>query len=82
MAVLIIGDKITVVADKAQASLFLRVTSLVEGINKKLYIAKHVESEIKSAPTPPELQALLKQTGVVYVREDLVLEPDSRQQDG
>lgn len=72
-AVIIREDKVTIVADKPPASLYLRVTSLVEGINKKLYFGKHVEAEIKSDLAEEEFQSLLKQTGVVYVRDDVLM---------
>jgi serine/threonine protein kinase len=69
-AVIIREDKATVVADNPPASLYLRVTSLIEGINKKLYFGKHVEAEIKGDLAEEEFQRLLKQTGVVYLRDD------------
>ncbi len=74
-AVIIREDKVTVVADKPPASLYLRVTSLIEGINKKLYFGKHVEAEIKSDLAEDEFRSLLKQTGVVYVRDDVLASP-------
>jgi serine/threonine protein kinase len=69
-AVIVREDKVTVVADKPPASLYLRVTSLVEGINKRLYFGHHVEAEIRGDLPEEEFQSLLKQTGVVYVRDD------------
>ena len=69
-AVIIREDKVTVVVDKPQASLYLRITSLIEGINKKLYFGKHVEVEVKSELAEQEFQGLLRQTGVVYIRDD------------
>ncbi len=69
-AVLIREDKVTVVVDKPQAAVYLRVTSLIEGINRKLYFGKHVEAEVRSELAEPEFENLLRQTGVVYVRDD------------
>jgi serine/threonine protein kinase len=69
-AVIIREDKVTVVVDKPQASVYLRVTSLIEGINKKLYFGKHVEAEVRSELAEQEFQNLLRQTGVVYIRDD------------
>ena len=60
------------VADGAPASLALRVTSLVEEINGKLFIGKHVTAEIKTDLADAEFQSLLKQTGVAYVRPDVL----------
>jgi serine/threonine protein kinase len=73
-AVIIREDKVTVVVDKPQASVFLRVTSLIEGINKRLYFGKHVEAEVKSDLPEEEFQRLLHQTGVAYVRDDVIRE--------
>jgi serine/threonine protein kinase len=69
-AVIVREDKVTVVVDKPQASVYLRVTSLIEGINKKLYFGKHVEAEVRGELAEAEFQNLLRQTGVVYVRDD------------
>jgi len=69
-AVLIREDKVTVVVDRPQAGIYLRVTSLIERINRKLYFGRHVEAEVKSELAEAEFQNLLNQTGVVYVRAD------------
>jgi serine/threonine protein kinase len=74
-AVIVREDKVTVVADKPPAGLYLRVTSLIEGVNKKLYFGKHVEAEIKSDVAEAEFQNLVKQTGVVYIRDDALAAP-------
>jgi serine/threonine protein kinase len=73
-AVIIREDKVTVVVDKPLASIYLRVTSLIEGINKRLYFGKQVEAEVRSELAEEEFQRLLHQTGVVYVRDDAALE--------
>ncbi len=69
-AVIIKEDKVTVVVDAPQAWLYLRVTSLIEGINKRLYFGKHVEAEVQSEPGRRRIPSLLSQTGVVYVRDE------------
>jgi serine/threonine protein kinase len=69
-AVIVKEDKVTVVADKPPAALYLRVTSLIEGINKRLYFGKHVEAEVRSDLAEEEFQKLLRQTGVVYLRDE------------
>ena len=71
-AVLIRPESIIVVADGTSASLSLRVTSLVDEINGKLFIGKHVAAEIKTDLADAEFQGLLKQVGVVYVRQDVL----------
>jgi len=69
-AVIVKEDKVTVLADKPQANLYLRVTSLIEGINKRLVFGKHVEAEVRGELSEEEFQKFLRQTGVVYVRDD------------
>ncbi len=68
--VVIREDKVTVVVDHAQASLYLRVGSLIDEINKKLYFGKHVEAEVRDEVSDEEYRNLLRQTGVAYVRDD------------
>jgi len=69
-AVIVSGDKVTVVADRPPAALYLRVTSLIEGVNKKLYFGRHVEAEVRGDIPEAEFQSLVKQTGVLYIKED------------
>jgi serine/threonine protein kinase len=69
-AVIVKEDKVIVLADKPQAALYLRVTSLIEGINKRLVFGKHVEAEVREVVAEEEFQKLLRQTGVLYVRDD------------
>jgi serine/threonine protein kinase len=74
-AIRIEDDKITVVADQAQANLYIRVNSLVENLNKKLYIGKHVEAVVKDDLSSEEFQSMLRETNIVYVRDDIILTP-------
>ncbi len=69
-AVVIKEDKATVVVDRAAANVYLRVNSLVEEINRKIYFGNHVVADIKSELDEEEFRAVLRETGVVYVRED------------
>jgi tRNA A-37 threonylcarbamoyl transferase component Bud32 len=69
-AVVIKEDKATVVVDKPAANVYLRVNSLIEEINRRIYLGKHVEADIKSELDEEEFRAVLRETGVVYVRED------------
>ncbi len=72
-AVLVQGNRVIVVAEEAQAGLYLRVTSLIDGINKKLYFGRHVTAEVQAALADEDLQTMLRQTGVMYVRNDILL---------
>jgi predicted Ser/Thr protein kinase len=70
-AVISRDDRLTVVMDKAPAKDYLRITALIEEMNGKLYLAKPVPAEVKTVADEGELQPMLRQVGVVYVREDL-----------
>ncbi len=72
-AVIIRQDRVTVVVDKAPASAYLRITSLVDEINGKFFVGKPVSAEIKSEMPEADFQTLLRQVGVVYVRNDVLL---------
>jgi len=69
-AVIVREDRVIVVVDKAQASVYLRVTSLIEEINRKLFFGKHVEAEVRDEVADEEFRNLLRQTGVLFVRDD------------
>ncbi len=72
-AVRIHGDSITVVLDKAKASQYIRINSMVDGINKKLYFGKHVEVAVQDDLSEEEFQRMLRETGITYVRDDIIL---------
>lgn len=69
-AVIARQDQVTIVVERAPASVYLRITGLIDEINKSLFVGKHVAAEIKSDPDEAELRSLLRQVGVVYVRPD------------
>jgi serine/threonine protein kinase len=74
-AVIIREDEVTVVLDKAPARTYIRITSFIDAINSKLFIGKPLKAAIKDDLAEQEFQRLLRQTGVVYVRDDVVLGP-------
>jgi hypothetical protein len=74
-AIVIRENLVTVVLDRAQAKIYLRINDLLETVNKKLYFGKPVSSVVKDDLSPEEFQALLREPGVVYVREDIFLGP-------
>jgi serine/threonine protein kinase len=73
-AVRIHGDQIIISVDKAPAKLYIRVNSLVDEINRRLYIAKPVEAAVRDDMSTDEFQTLLRGSNIVYVRDDIVLE--------
>lgn len=72
-AVRIQGDSITVVLDKAKASQYIRINSMVDAINKKLYFGRHVEVTVRDDLSKEEFQRMLREPGVAYVHDDIIL---------
>ena len=70
-AISIRENQITVIAEKAQAKLYIRVNSLIDSINNKLYIGKHLEVTVRDDLAPEEFQSILRESGIVYVRDDI-----------
>jgi serine/threonine protein kinase len=67
-------DRVTVVLDKAPAKTYIRIHSQVESLNSRLFFGKPATVEIKDDTGEAELKKLVRQSGVVYVREDVALE--------
>src|SRR5512137_2603805 len=63
-------DRIIVAVDKAPAKVYIRITALVEELNRSLFIGKDIRAEIRTEISPGEASALVTQMGVVYARED------------
>ena len=77
-AVRIQGDSITVVLDKAKASQYIQINSMVDAINKKLFIGRNVEVAVRDDLSEGEFQRLLRESGIQYVRDDIILEPETK----
>jgi len=71
-AVRIQGDAVTVVVDRGRAGLYIRVNSLVDDLNKKLYVGRHIETSVRDDLSPEELRQMLREPGVAFVRDDIV----------
>lgn len=63
------GNVITVVVENAKATLYIRLNSLLESANQKLFYGDPLELAVRDDLTAPEIQALLREPGVSYVRE-------------
>ncbi|MCU0243723.1 MAG: serine/threonine protein kinase [Acidobacteria bacterium] len=63
-------DRIIVVVDKAPAKVYLRITALVDDLNRALFVGKDVKAEVRSEVAEEEARTLLTQVGVIYARED------------
>jgi hypothetical protein len=72
-AIRIQEDSVTVVVDKAQASLYIRVNSQVDDINKKLYFGRPVQVAVRDNLSAEEFQHMLREPGIAYVRDDVLL---------
>jgi predicted Ser/Thr protein kinase len=63
-------DRVMVVLDKAPAKVYIRITALVDELNRSLFIGKDIKAEIRTEITEAEASALVTQMGVVYAREE------------
>jgi hypothetical protein len=63
-------DRVIVVVDKAPAKVYIRITALVDELNRSLFIGKDIKAEIRTEIPDTDATALLTQMGVVYARED------------
>jgi hypothetical protein len=71
-AILVRGGQFTVIVDKAEAKIYLRVNSLVETINAKLFHGDPFEAAVRDDVTPEQLREILREPGVVYVRKEIL----------
>jgi len=69
-AVIIREDLVTIVVDHAPAKTYIRISSLIDEINKKLYFGSPVKAEIKDDVSETEFHALLRTPGVAYARDE------------
>ncbi len=77
-AVRIHEDVVTVVVDEALASQYIRINSMVDEINKKRFIGRQVEVAVQDDLSEEEFQRILRETGIQYVRDDIVLKPRTK----
>jgi tRNA A-37 threonylcarbamoyl transferase component Bud32 len=75
IAVIVREEQMTVVLDAAPAKTYIHITSLIDSLNSKLLVGKRVTAEIKDALSDEEIQKIIRQPGVVYVRDDIMLTP-------
>jgi len=73
-AISIRGDDITVVVEKAQANIYIRANSMIDALNKKLYFGHPVTLAIRDDLTREEFQRLLREPGISFVGNDVILE--------
>lgn len=71
-AVTVRGNLVTLIVAEAKAGLYIRVHSLLETVNKKLFYGEPMEVAIRDDIPDAELQSILREPGVHYVREGTV----------
>ncbi len=67
-------DHLIVAVDKAQAAIYLHVNSLIDETNRKFLFGQPLTAAVRDDLPPDDLQRMLREPGVLYVREDIVLE--------
>ena len=70
-------DQIDVIVDEAKAKLYLKINSLVEAVNRKIYFGKPVKAAVRDDLPNGEFQQILRESGIVYVRKDIVLKSNT-----
>ena len=63
-------DRITVVVDKAPAKVYIRITALVDELNRSLFVGKDIRADIRTEIPEDEAKTMRTQMGVVYAREE------------
>jgi predicted Ser/Thr protein kinase len=64
------GLQVTVLADRALAKTYVRVNSVIGGINAKMFFGEPFSATVRDDLTEEETRALLSGPGIVYVRPD------------
>jgi hypothetical protein len=72
VAVRVADDLITVVVGEAKAKVFIRVNSLLDDLNRKHYLGEPFRVEVRDDLSHEDLQKLLREPGVAYVRKDIL----------
>jgi serine/threonine protein kinase len=70
--VVVSGQQATVVVDNALAKTYVRINSLMEGTNRKMFFGDPFTVVVRDSVTPEETRAFLTGPGVLYVRPDVL----------
>ena len=76
-AIIVRTNQVMVVVDQAKAKLYIRVNRLIDLVNKKLYFGGNVEAAVRNDLSPNEFHRILREPGVIYVRDDVTLKSDT-----
>lgn len=77
-AIIVRENQVTVVVDQAKAKIYIRINSLIDLVNKKLYFGEHVEAAVRDDLSSNQLQRILREPGVVYVRDDVIMKSEAK----
>jgi hypothetical protein len=72
------GRKATVVVDRIQAKIYLRINGLMEDLNGKLFFGEPLEVVVLDDLAPESFRKLLQEPGALYVRDDVFEQPRAR----
>jgi tRNA A-37 threonylcarbamoyl transferase component Bud32 len=73
-AITYIDSLLTVIVEKAQAKLYIRINSLIDSMNKKLYFGESLKAAVRDDLSEEDFHRILRAPGVLYVRDDVILE--------
>ena len=71
-AIRVVDDRISVFVDQAMAKTYIRVNSLVEVINGKLFFGDPATAEVRDDLSEAEFQQVLREPGIAFVRKDVL----------
>jgi predicted Ser/Thr protein kinase len=74
-AIFVREGQVTVILDKAPAKTYIHISSLIDSVNSRLVFGRPFTVQIKDQLTDQETQRFIRQPGVVYARDDIVLGP-------
>ena len=63
------GDEFTVLVENPKASTYVKLNALLDGANDSLYYGPPLGMQVKDGVAPDEVQKLVTQTGIQFLRE-------------
>jgi hypothetical protein len=72
-AVFIRNEQVTIVLDRAPAKTYIKINALIEAANRRIHFGKPFEAALRDDLTEPDFQNLLRTTGLVFARKDVML---------
>ncbi len=69
------NDEVIVVLDKAPAKTYIHISSQVDSLNHGLFYGRRFTCSFRDDISDQELGGFIKQSGVLYVRDDVMLAP-------